>query len=294
MHSSRLDIPLVPSCPRLGAIRRVNLLRRLREQFAFDRSSLLVLVGVCSMLAIGWFSVERENGAVGEHRLLAMLPGSERALARQQAVAERAQIATAKTQAKTKQAQIAASTVTLLPDRRYFERYPSTHLPVDPAIPTRIRVVTVRARVTGYTAYDHRITHPQWADGVVAWHPDGRKRRVGTHPYGLATDWSQFPAGATFINVPGYLEQTYPSFPQRFLVVDDACGAARKARRRGGQPVIDVRFQHRSSIVGRNGWGTRELEVEVVFPAGFEIPASLRPWVVREEWRTYHHGRQVG
>ena len=88
-----------------------------------------------------------------------------------------------------------------------------------------------------------------------AWHPDGRKRRVEDHRYGLATDWAQFPPGATFIRIPGYMERTFDGFPENYRVVDDACGRSRIARRRGEQPVIDVRFMTRySAIDSRNGW----------------------------------------
>lgn len=300
MHSSRLELPMAHSWPRLGAATQAKLRSRLT-----DRGTLLLVVGVCALLAIGWFSVERQGSSVGENQLLALLPQSERAIQREQAVAEAARLeaerarleaerAAAIAAAQRAEAEAIAAPATMVPDRRYFERYPSTHLPIDADVPTRIRVVTIRAKVTGYTAYDHRYSRPEWADGVVAWHPGGRKRRVTSHPYGFATDWAQFPPGATFINVPGYLERTYPDFPQRFMVVDDACGAARKARRRGAQPVIDVRFRNRSSIIGGDdSWGTRQLDVEVVFPAGYAIPSSLRRWVVSEEWRTYHKGARV-
>jgi len=155
-------------------------------------------------------------------------------------------------------------------------------------------VVTIRAKVTAYTANDHQQTHPQWADGVVAWHAGGRRRHVSAHPYGLAADWAQFPPGATFIRVPGYMDRSFPSFPEAFRVVDDACGAARRARRHGGQPIIDVRYRTRySAIDGKDAWGARHLDVEVVFPAGHRIAPSLRPWIVSEAWRTYHRGERI-
>jgi len=176
------------------------------------------------------------------------------------------------------------------PDMVHCDRHPSDHLPLPSDGPVELRVVTIRARVTAYTPYDHLRTRPDWADGVVAWHPNNRKRHVRDHRYGLATDWSQFPPGATFIRVPGYMSKTFNRFPENFRVVDDGCGAARKANRRGGQPVIDVRYMTRySAIEGRNAWGCRELDVEVVFPEDFRIPASLRPWVVSEELRIYEH-----
>ena len=114
------------------------------------------------------------------------------------------------------------------------------------------------------------------------------------HRYGLATDWTQFPPGATFIRVPGYMEQTFPRFPESFRVVDDACGQSRKARRSGGQPIIDVRFMTRySAIDPQGGWGSRQLDVEVIYPADFLIPSSLRPWVRSEAWHVYRDGALV-
>ncbi|TVR44064.1 MAG: hypothetical protein EA402_08190 [Planctomycetota bacterium] len=178
------------------------------------------------------------------------------------------------------------------PTRMAAERAPSDHPPVPAGQPIELRVVTIRARVTAYTPYDHAQTHPQWADGIVAWHPGGRQRRVANHRYGLATDWAQFPPGATFIRVPGYMEQSFPNFPESFRVVDDACGASRRARRLGLQPVIDVRFMTRfSAIDPRGGWGSRELNVEVIYPADFRIPADLRRWVVSDEWHVYYDGQ---
>ncbi|TVR08150.1 MAG: hypothetical protein EA401_14340 [Planctomycetota bacterium] len=184
---------------------------------------------------------------------------------------------------------------TWAPQRQHAERRPSDHAPVDHHnTPVRVRVVTIRARVTAYTPYDHAETEPQWADGIVAWHPGGRQRRVANHRYGLATDWSQFPPGATFIRVPGYMETSFPRFPENFRVVDDACGQSRIARRRGLQPVIDVRFMTRfSAIDPRGGWGSRQLDVEVIYPENFSIPTSLRRWVVKEEWHTYHNGQLI-
>ena len=181
------------------------------------------------------------------------------------------------------------------PDQYQQERRPSDHLPVPTDRPVKIRVVTVRAKVTAYTPYDHADSHPQWADGIVAWHPHGKRRHVAHHRYCLATDWSQFPAGATFIRVPGYMEKTYANFPENFRVVDDACGAARKARRNGGQPIIDVRYMtmHSALSGGKNAWGSRELDVEVVFPGDMTIPSSLRRWVVKDEVRTYWAGERI-
>lgn len=155
----------------------------------------------------------------------------------------------------------------------------------------RVFVVTIQARVTAYTAYDHATTHPEWADGIVAWHPRRRKRRVVNHPYCLATDWTQFPGGATFIRVPGYMPKSFPKFPEAFRVVDDKCGRARLDKRKGLEPVIDVRYLTlHSAISGRGAWGMKHLNVEVIFPANFTIPASLQPYVVSAEWRTYENG----
>lgn len=180
---------------------------------------------------------------------------------------------------------------TWAPRRAAVERRPSDHPAVPAGVDVRVRVVTIRARVTAYTAWDHRTSKPEWADGVVAWHPGGRKRRVEHHPYGLATDWAQFPPGATYIRIPGYMEQSFPRFPEAFRVVDDACGASRKARARGLQPVIDVRYRTRlSAIHPRLGWGSRELPVEVIFPQDMQVPSSLRRWVVSEAWHTYRDG----
>jgi len=74
-------------------------------------------------------------------------------------------------------------------------------------------------------------------------------------------------------------------------VVDDGCGQARRARRTGKQPVVDVRYMTRYSAIGsREGWGSRQLEVEVIFPAEHKLHASLRRWVVSDELRTYQNG----
>ncbi len=160
---------------------------------------------------------------------------------------------------------------------------------------TRVFVVTIRARVTAYTPYDHAQSHPQWADGVVAWHPRNRKRRVTAHPYCLASDWTQFPGGATFIRVPGYMPKSFPSFPENFRVVDDKCGRARLDNRNGMQPVIDVRYLTRHSAIsgGKDAWGMKQLDVEVIFPANFQIPRSLTRWIVSAEWRTYENGELI-
>jgi len=183
---------------------------------------------------------------------------------------------------------------TWAPIRREQERLASDHLPVDDWHPVRVRVVTISAKITAYTPWDHSVSKPEWADGLVAWYPDGRKRRVRAHPYGFATDWNQFPGGATFIRVPGYMNQSFPRFPENFRVVDDKCGQSRKARRRGRQPIIDARFLTRySAIAGPNAWGSKQLEVEVVYPADFSLPRSLRRWVVKCEWHTYQHGELI-
>lgn len=180
------------------------------------------------------------------------------------------------------------------PDPTRLFNDPQDHPPVDKHKATRVLVVTVKAKVTAYTPYDHAQSHPQWADGVVAWHPRNRKRRVASHPYCLATDWSQFPGGSTFIRVPGYMSKTFPSFPESFRVVDDKCGRARRDNRHGGQPVVDVRYLTRhSAISGRDAWGLKHLDVEVIFPANFQVPASLQPWIVSAEWRTYKDGKVI-
>lgn len=180
------------------------------------------------------------------------------------------------------------------PTRQQQEQRPSDHLPIPSKGHFKVKVVTVRAKVTAYTAMDHAVSKPEWADGIVAWHPGGKKRRVRNHPYNLATDWSQFPPGATFIRVPGYMDRTFPAAPESFRVVDDACGRSRRDRRYGRQPVIDVRFQTLySAINGRNGWGMRELDVEVVFPDNFAIPSSIKPWVVGESWAYFKDGQLI-
>lgn len=161
--------------------------------------------------------------------------------------------------------------------------------------PVRVFVTTVRARVTAYTPYDHAQTHPEWADGVVAWHPRNRKRHVRNHPYCLASDWSQFPGGSTFIRVPGYMPESFPHFPENFRVVDDKCGRARLDNRHGRQPVIDVRYMTRHSAIsgGKDAWGMKQLDVEVIFPANFTIPRSLRRWIIKAEWRIYENGKLI-
>ena len=181
---------------------------------------------------------------------------------------------------------------TWLPNEQELFWNPQDCPPISKTEATRVFVITVRAKVTAYTPYDHAQSHPQWADGVVAWHPRNRKRHVQAHPYCLATDWTQFPGGATFIRVPGYMPKSFPSFPENFRVVDDKCGRARRDNRHGRQPVVDVRYLTRhSAISGRDAWGMKELDVEVIFPAGFKVPDSLRPWIVSAEWRTYKDGK---
>lgn len=175
---------------------------------------------------------------------------------------------------------------TWAPERKAQEAQPSDHLRLPAGVPVQVRVVTIRCRVTGYTAYDHAVSKPEWADGLVAWYPGGRKRPVARHPYGVASDWSQFPPGATFVRVPGYLDQGAQA-PTSYRVIDDGCGAARSARNAGRQPVLDLRFPDLRSVQGHGAWGVRQVDVEVVFPAGHVLPSSLRRWVVREEWRVW-------
>ncbi len=180
------------------------------------------------------------------------------------------------------------------PNSHYQERYP-TDFPVVSMQQARqsvkVRVVTIRARVTAYTPFDHQFTKPEWCDGLVAWHPNGRKRRVQSSPYCLATDWGLFPGGSTFIKVPGYMDKSFPHFPECFRVVDDKCGRARAARRHGEQPIIDVRYMTRhSAISGRDAWGSQQLDVEVIYPDGFTLPADLRPWIRSVAWHTYQNG----
>jgi hypothetical protein len=181
-----------------------------------------------------------------------------------------------------------------MPEEALLERRPQDPPEVPTDLPVRVFVVTVRAKVTAYTAYDHQYTHPQWADGIVAWHPGGKQRSVEAHPYHFATDWTQFPGGSTFIRVPGYMDETFPSFPEAFRVVDDKCGQSRKARRRGWQTIIDARFRTRySAVEGKNAWHSRDLEVEVIFPRGYRPPPDLEPWIVKAEWRTYLNGEII-
>jgi hypothetical protein len=176
--------------------------------------------------------------------------------------------------------------------REQAEAHPLTHPPglLDE---TRrwVQVVTLRARVTAYTPYDHANTEPHWADGKVAWFAGGKPRRVSRHPHGLATDWTQFPPGATFVRIPGW--QDRGEHPWSFWVVDDACGRSRQTRRAGGMPVIDMRVTRRSHAIGPTGWGSRIVPVEVIFPAGHRPAASLKSWIVSREWRCYVDGRVV-
>ena len=105
----------------------------------------------------------------------------------------------------------------VVPDADQVERLAPDHLPINSAMSDdiiKVRVAVIRAKVTAYTPMDHLHTKPDWADGIVAWHPNRKKRRVAQHPYGLATDWQQFPGGATFIRVPGYMEKALPVFPK--------------------------------------------------------------------------------
>ena len=84
------------------------------------------------------------------------------------------------------------------------------------------------------------------------------------------------------------MEKSFPNFPENFRVVDDACGQSRKARRNGEQPIIDVRFMTRySAIDPKAGWGSQQLDVEVIYPADFVIPSHLQKWVIAESWHTY-------
>lgn len=184
--------------------------------------------------------------------------------------------------------------ITWAPQREHVERTPSDHPAVAGHDAIRVKVVTIRARVTAYTPYDHALSKPEWADGIVAWHPNGKQRSVEQHRYGLATDWGQFPPGATYIRIPGYMEKSFPNFPENFRVVDDACGQSRRARRNGEQPVIDVRFMTRfSAIDPKQGWGSQQLEVEVIYPEDFVIPRDLQKWVSTVAWHTYSGGKLI-
>jgi hypothetical protein len=42
-----------------------------------------------------------------------------------------------------------------------------------------------------------------------------------------------------------------------------------------------------SAVDPKKGWGARHLDVEVIFPEDFQVPGSLRPWVVGESWQTF-------
>ncbi|MFW5882408.1 MAG: hypothetical protein ACOCVS_02135 [Planctomycetota bacterium] len=180
------------------------------------------------------------------------------------------------------------------PTSREADRLRYDHPPMERQETVIVRVITIRAKVTAYTAYDHAATDPDWADGCVAWHAGGRKRRVEHHPYGIATDWVQLPAGITFVRVPGYMDQSFPDFPSCFRVVDDACGASRAARRGGGQPVIDLRYRTRYSAIDRkNGWGRRHLDVEALVPVDFAPDRSLRRWIIKDELHRYHDGELI-
>jgi 3D (Asp-Asp-Asp) domain-containing protein len=134
-------------------------------------------------------------------------------------------------------------------------------LPAPVPAPVAVPVVTVQAKVTFYNPWDPACVEVEaWRDGRVAW----KGRSVKDHPYGIAADWKQFPPG-TRISVPGYRKGAY-------VTVDDGCGAARQARRHGRQPILDLRFPSDRS------WGRQYLEVKVIFPKGFTIPASLKKW----------------
>jgi hypothetical protein len=138
-----------------------------------------------------------------------------------------------------------------------------------PAVTQTPTIVTIKAKVTFYNPMDPRCVEiDAWRDGLVAWYKDGKPRSVKDHPYGIATDWKQFPP-STRISVPGYRNGS-------FITVDDGCGAARRARRYGRQPILDLRFPS-----ARN-WGRQYLEVDVIFPSGFTIPSSLIKWIVKK------------
>jgi membrane-bound metal-dependent hydrolase YbcI (DUF457 family) len=138
-----------------------------------------------------------------------------------------------------------------------------------PAITQAPTIVTIKAKVTFYNPMDPRCVEVDaWRDGLVAWYKDGKPRSVKDHPYGIATDWQQFPP-STRISVPGYRIGS-------FITVDDGCGAARRARRHWRQPIIDLRFPSDSH------WGRQYLEIDVIFPSGFTIPSSLTKWIVKK------------
>ena len=82
-------------------------------------------------------------------------------------------------------------------------------------------------------------------------------------------------------------------FPENFRVVDDACGQSRKARRNGEQPIIDVRFMTRySAIHPKAGWGSQQLDVEVIYPEDLiSLQAICKKWVIAESWHTYQNGQ---
>lgn len=95
------------------------------------------------------------------------------------------------------------------------------------------------------------------ADGTVAWHPNGRKRRTRDHPWGIAADPAILPYG-TKVSVPRE-DGTHEYKPSRHIsdthawTVDDTGGDMRSAysgaiqRGRAPRIAIDLRFIHHSS-----------------------------------------------
>lgn len=111
------------------------------------------------------------------------------------------------------------------------------------------------AKCSGSTVEEIEVTVTAYAPGIQN---DGTLVKdvtmigVPTTWHGIAADFSQFPIG-TRIEVPGY----------GWASVDDACGASRKAHRRGKQPLIDIRF---ATVDEANQWGRKTLRIKVKKP----------------------------
>lgn len=95
--------------------------------------------------------------------------------------------------------------------------------------------------------------------------------------YNIAADLSMLPRG-TRINVPGYMEVSYPG---TFWEVDSAGGSIIRRATRRGALQIDVKFRTEYSALK---WGSQWLNVEVQIPRnarGQRLLRTLRPHIVR-------------
>ena len=126
----------------------------------------------------------------------------------------------------------------------------------------------IRVESTGYCPC--RRCCGRGADGVVAWHPNGRKRRTRDHPWGIAADPRILPYG-TRVAVPRE-DGTHEYKPSRNVsdnyawTVDDTGGDMRGAWD-DGRIAIDLRFiHHRSGDRYGRHWRTVYVDVRTLTP----------------------------